>query len=259
MVAPQTNSREEVGLKLKQLCGKDVNAYFPELCRLYPEITEIRFLTYRPAPGLTERLNNVLSPEEKALRDTAEQVSETTGIPFWDSLLSISMHRGETPERFVDAALVHNADPGAKTFPLTREQLWSGGIAKLFDQLPRGHGLVVCSRLRVASGDIVQIPMLDFLCPCLPKNAMAIRRMLHCVGLDEGILVESGRSYHFYGVALMSQEEWVTFMAKCLLFSPFTDPRYIAHRLADGECALKVFSSRDGLVPTIVDAFTHDG
>jgi len=88
------------------------------------------------------------------------------------------------------------------------------------------------------------VPMMDFSCPCSDGNARAIARMLEIVGHREGILVESGHSYHFYGTSLLVQNEWIDFMAKAVLFAPYVDPRYVAHRLADGQCRLRIFSSR---------------
>jgi hypothetical protein len=34
------------------------------------------------------------------------------------------------------------------------------------------------------------------------------------------------------------------------------DPRYVAHRIADGECRLKIVASRDADMPRIINVFT---
>lgn len=245
----------EIGYNLALLRGKPVTAFLQRLSLLHPQITEIRFQTYSPAPGLSARLNDTLSQEETEFRDAAEHLADSVGIPFWDALLSVCMHRGAVPEKFVDVALFHGPDPGAETFTLDRDQISTEAIEGILERVPEGRGLVVCSRVSLACGEIVQLPMVDFLCACSEKNADAIRRFLAAAGQGEGILVESGHSYHFYGTFLLSLQEWVSFMARCLLFGPVIDVRYVGHRLLDGECRLKVFDSKTRSTPTVTHVF----
>jgi hypothetical protein len=243
---------------LRPLRGRRVLDFFPALCRIHPDITEFRFATYRRAPGLGKRLLAALTPEDDALRGEAERCGES-GVAFSDAFLSGAMKRGTIPEKLVDLALRHDFDHQERRFVLSRNQVLDGGIQELLAQLPGGEGLLACSRLELASGKTAYLPMLDFTCPVLGGNGRAIRIMVKRAGLPEGILVGSGRSYHFYGVELLSAERWIRFMALALLFAPITDSRYIAHRLADGECRLKIMDSADHFVPVIQEVFYDDG
>jgi hypothetical protein len=242
---------------LTSLCGKPVTAFLERLSAFHPEIARIRFETYSPAPGLSARLNYTLSQEQTELRDAAQHLADAMGIPFWDALLSVCMHRGMVPEEFVDVALIHGPDPGVERFTLERDQITADGIQRIFEHVPEGRGLLVCSRVPLDCGEIMQLPMLDFLCACSEENAQAIRRFLAAAGQGEGILVESGNSYHFYGTFLLSVKEWVAFMARSLLFGPVVDVRYVGHRLLDGECRLKVFDSERRGAPKIAYAFSQ--
>jgi len=113
--------------------------------------------------------------------------------------------------------------------------------------------LAVCSRCHLADGSIVHIPMLDFRCKQSPVNQQKVESSLRAVGQRRGYVLESGLSYHYYGHDLMGERSWIQFMGKCLLLSPLVDSRYIAHRLIDGACALRVNTSgRHPKHPTVV-------
>lgn len=245
-------------LSLINLQGKSVLNFFPVLCSLNREITGIRFDVYKPAPGLSERLDNMLTPEEQELRDSALALRDADGIPFWDATLAISMQRGVISDRFIETALAHDASPDERHLNLTSDEISVERIAILIAELPKGFGLAACSRVTLQSNRIAHIPMLDFRCPCRQENAEAIVKMLRVMGFSEGILVESGRSYHFYGTSLLSEASWVEFLGRALLFAPVVDSRFIGHRLADGQCRLKVTDPRNGFMPRITHVFTSD-
>jgi hypothetical protein len=60
-------------------------------------------------------------------------------------------------------------------------------------------------------------------------------------------------SFHYYGFELLTQDKWIEFLAGCLLLAPFTDSRYIAHRLAEGVADLRITNSDEKkTIPYIV-------
>jgi hypothetical protein len=210
-----------------------------------PEVKEFHFETFRPGPGLSDRLRALVKNKNdgKLLLD-AERISSENGIPFWEALAGIAMVREGFHEDFIRAALFHVPNPATITFSLSATDLVNHGISKIVRQVAEGNALAICSKVRLGSGDSMHIPMMDFACPCSNPNANAVLKMLQIVGQHDGILAESGRSYHFYGASLLTHENWIDFMARNLLFAPFADPRYIAHRLADGQCRLRIHSER---------------
>jgi hypothetical protein len=243
---------------LLDLRGKSVLGFFPILCSLRPEIAGIRFDTYKPAPGLSERLDHILTPREQGLRDAAVGLRDVSGIPFWDALLAASMQEGIISDRFIESALAHDAKPGDRQIMLTSEEISAEKILDTISALPPGYGLAACSLVKLTSNRAAHIPMLDFRCPCSKENAKAIERMLRLIGCQDGILVESGHSYHFYGTSLLSETEWIEFMGRSLLFAPIVDSRFIAHRLVDGWCRLKVMDPKNGFTPRIANVFSSN-
>ncbi len=94
--------------------------------------------------------------------------------------------------------------------------------------------------------------MMDFRWVPSSKALDGILSALRTAGVRTGAILESGRSYHFYGFDLLDQGDWLQFMGKCLLIAPLTDSRYIAHRLIDGACALRITPDKNHpKVPTV--------
>ena len=241
---------------LDGLVGKPVTEFLSRLCSVQNDLAALRFAAYTPEPKLSERLNNTLTQEESELRDKATAVCHDNGIPFWDALLGICMGRDSIPERFLQSAGLHGSSPPIFQCDVSSSEVSTARIEEIINRLPNGLGLVVSSKVTLRSGEIGHIPMLDFRCPCTPGNAKGIREILKLLGETAGVIVGSGRSFHYYGARLLSDSSWSEFMAHALLFAPVVDPRYIAHRLKDGECRLKLVASKESTLTKIVDAYT---
>jgi hypothetical protein len=237
---------------LASLKGRDVWHFLPFLFECHPEIAQIRVQTYRPAPKLSERLKGAISEAEQEHLLRVDQVRKETGVPFWDVLLGVAMREGTLDTKLAQSALLHDFEQLATTFTFDRSEFSLAALEEINKQVSSEEGLVLCSKVVLSTGDSLHIPMMDFRCPPSPSNARAIELLLRKTGQEEGILVESGHSYHLYCTSLLTSDEWTRFMAVCLLLAPVTDPRYIAHRLTDGECRLKI-SSLDRKKPSIAD------
>lgn len=235
---------------LESLKGRPVWEFLTLFVHQNSDIAEVRVQTYRPAPKLSERLKGTLSESDTALLDRADEIRRDTGVPFWDVLLGLAMTENKLNERMAKCALLHDPEQKAETFTFSAAEFTQAALEGLNSSTEAEDGLVICSRVKLRNGQFSHIPMIDFRCRTSEANAKAIKMLLTKINERTGILVESGKSYHLYGTRLLSQDEWVRFMAICLLFSPVTDPRYIAHRLADGECRLKI-ASHDGYLPVV--------
>lgn len=110
--------------------------------------------------------------------------------------------------------------------------------------LARGESFAFASRVRALRGLVIQhIPMMDFECKKSAQNLQDIDNFLRTIGQKRGAILDSGRSYHYYGFEILSQDLWEIFMAKCLLFD-HTDFHYVGHRLLDRYALLRVSASK---------------
>ena len=88
----------------------------------------------------------------------------------------------------------------------------------------------------------MHIPMVDFACPINAENTELIKKYFALSG-HEGVIIESGNSYHFYGFDLLLERELFSFLGRCLLFGGLTDSRYIGHKIIDGFANLRISRS----------------
>ena len=118
--------------------------------------------------------------------------------------------------------------------------------------------LAICSRCMRADGSVGHLPMLDFRAEASTEPATAARTLelitkaLIEIGAPDGVVANSGNSYHYYGFDSVTEVEWREFMLNCLLLEPVVDVRYIAHRLLSGGAALRITSSSEMPMPHVV-------
>ncbi len=183
-----------------------------------------------------ESLNLVGYEEHSTWRDLL-RAGEDAGLP-------LSLKGLEQDRRPRDLIIVPRGEAAADKL---REIAGSLGENRL---------LGLCSMVRLVGGRSLHIPMMDFMCEPSPPNLELLAHLLGDLRQGRGCLLESGRSYHYYGFRLLSGIDWQIFMGKCLLMSGFADDRYIGHQLVDGHCVLRLSSGNiKAHVPLVVTEF----
>lgn len=129
-----------------------------------------------------------------------------------------------------------------KTIPVPANKLESKVTELVKKAGSSSKALAIYSKCRVNSRNPHHIPMLD-----LHIEFKHGRRALDLIieallKMDEtdGVILESGKSFHYYGLRLMSEQRWRRFMSASLLLGPVADVRYIGHRLLAGKAALRL-------------------
>lgn len=136
---------------------------------------------------------------------------------------------------------------------VSRSEFSTELLRGLAQSLPGYQLLGVTSRVSLVGGEEAHIPMMDFSCAVSAENSAILVQLLQDLRNGNGFLLQSGRSYHYYGLRLLNESEWRIFLGKCLLMSGYSDDRYIGHQLVDGYCALRLSSGKlKALIPTVV-------
>jgi hypothetical protein len=158
-------------------------------------------------------------------------------------------------DSFVQEAIRHDSvREFSNRFEIPVDRLSNEQLQQRIDKLSDNCVLALCSKCKLRDGTEGHIPMMDFRCVPSSENLQKIKIILKGIGQKNGVIVESGRSYHFYGFELLDENEWIRFLGKCLLLHPFTDARYIAHRLMGGACALRITATAlKPKVPIVLD------
>ncbi len=77
-----------------------------------------------------------------------------------------------------------------------------------------------------------------------PENGLGLgevkKSLNHLCSDKRGVLLDSGRYFHYYGDFLLDQREWETFLGNFLLPFNLVHPGYIGYRLRDGYSTLRL-------------------
>jgi hypothetical protein len=99
--------------------------------------------------------------------------------------------------------------------------------------------------------------LMDFRCSPSPQNSTIVKKALAAMWRTLRHPCSLSGSYHFYGLRSAVRDAWLRFLAMGILFSPIVDARYIAHRLADGACRLRICAGPDKpSVPFVMEVFS---
>jgi hypothetical protein len=226
-----------------------------KLPRLLPTIKTLQFKTYSVLPALDERLGSEDPSTRKILERTAElkRITENV-IPYWELVFATSWDTDKS-DLFIKEALKHNSkDEAIERFELKTDDSMIDILSEKIGGVSEDVAVALCSKCITKDGSISHIPMMDFRCKPNESTQEKLKMALYHMGLKSGAILQSGRSYHFYGFELMAEEEWIRYLAKCLLLAPVADSRYIAHRLIEGVGSLRITTCQSKPdAPVIVD------
>jgi hypothetical protein len=251
------NTLLTLGLTLR---GTDVFDFVHKLPSLIKSIRVLHFKTYCPSPTLEERLAAKTAQPLDSIFEEATQLRRATKanlLSYWESVL-IAAASTDKSQLFVHEALKHEAkDEANDRFQLTVEELEAGGLRDKIRNLSQDEVIALYSKCVLDDRTVMHIPMMDFRALPNQQTLSVIKTALEEIHQLHGVILESGRSYHFYGLQLLGENDWMNFMLKCLLLAPFTDARYITHRLLERVGSLRITAGKTFKpnVPTIVDVF----
>jgi hypothetical protein len=161
--------------------------------------------------------------------------------------------RGSLSDEFITTTVWHDeANENVRRTPLKRTEFTHSRLRELAAERP-DCTLAISSRVWLQSGDPGHLPLMDFQCPAGdPAYLSVVVRALRAIEETDGVVVNSGNSYHYYGFRVLRPDRWYRFLGKCLLLTSLTDTRYIGHRLIDRECVLRVSSDLTRPDPKVV-------
>jgi hypothetical protein len=229
-----------------------IERFVTSLCDIYVNVKTFYFIVYAPW------VSNVEKRFRKEEKDEREINPTHFGETKWDfeRSLILNIAQGHRLQNVIEKLLLHDEkSENDKLIPVPRNDVKEWFFLRR-KQIAPDETIGLTSLCETLDGNFVHIPMMDFSCPVSDRNVLFIHSSLQKMGFNSGIIVNSGRSYHFYGQELCNHLGWIKFMGRCLLLSPYADSRYIAHRLIAGRCILRVGKSRTKPeVPTIVNVF----
>jgi hypothetical protein len=235
------------------LLGLSATQVVESLPDLLPDITRYNLISYTPRDGVDRRVRRMAAadPSLRKLEAVAPEILETiTGLAGAISaandqtggILKEMLRHDDSKEKLPESAIDASA---LKRF----------GLAPILARLSPDQGLGLCSDVVLRDG-YAHLPLLDFSLIPSTKNVALVQEAARALMLPHAIVLESGRSYHVYGLSLLSHDDWVNFLTRALLLAPMVDVRYIAHRLLAGHAVLRInATSAKPMEPRVVAAY----
>ncbi len=202
------------------------------------------FAIYRPSPALEERIAGTAKNQLRFALEKLEEIKAATGkdFPGVEAILASSFSGNDT---FLRETIRHDyTDESKGEFELHVNELTEDFLLQRIRSLPEDSALGLSSVCKLKDGSKAHLPLLDFRHSTGGGNDALVVKAVRAIGFERGFVVESGRSYHFYGLSTLDQDEWVSFLGRSLLLAPIIDVRYIAHRLIAGRCVVRISTSK---------------
>jgi hypothetical protein len=210
----------------------------------FPEVTKFHFYIYKPHLGAAAQL--VASGKE---------VPNLFAERKWQFEKKVieAVRNNSTHESHITNMLRHDPKESDSLICVEANDLETW-LLKTLDKIEEDEAIGWTSLCIDSVNKFCHLPMMDFSCDVSLQNLAFIKKAMEFMGEKKGIFVNSGNSYHYYGLSVIPTLQWHHFMTQCILLGPFTDVRYIAHRLLSGYCILRISPSRlKQKIPQIVD------
>jgi hypothetical protein len=195
-------------------------------------IQSLSIIQYQHPAPLQERVH--LSACDQERLEHAMALRSSTGMPFWDAVM-LSCFGGSTSEAVLRSALFHQAVRKTRIL-VAREQILICALAEIAST----NLVAIGSDVSLDQGQGGHLPLLDFHCPESSANDGVVLSVCRILFGCEVAIFRSGKSYHAYGLTILTQTELDQLLYRALLFAPIIDRAYVAHQLIEGGCALRL-------------------
>lgn len=172
-------------------------------------------------------------------------VLKRDGMPFWDGIMLSTFNNPYYSKVLLQQALHHNSHPKL-TFVLKKE------LFRWFNKQSNAiNRFALCSRVIMEDEEELHLPLIDFHIPVSKNNVNVVEFVCKLLGLGEGWILDSGKSYHFIGLKPFCYDDLVQLLYKSLMFTPIIDKAWISHQLREHSCSLRIGEKR-GKTPVVV-------
>lgn len=210
--------------------------------RNHKEIKEFSFCRLHPQVLLQQRVE--FSDVEKHQFDRAMELRNKTRMPFWDSIMLTSFDNPSYSKKFLEAAKMHN--PNIEMLNISNDNMLDERLKQL-----RGENYGWNSLITLQNGETAHIPLFDLHVPSSENNIRLVIETMHCLGLYNGYILNSGESYHYIHNDVYSTTKYHEMMKTALFYCPIIDRLWLAHQMKNGSSTLRI-GKKNGIYPLLV-------
>lgn len=213
-----------------------------QLLELNKEISSINIVRLKAAAQIQDNYNSWGNKEHDIFQN-ARLMRDQLKIPFWSCLMISNLDNKNWSRKCILAANRHNKNDEYIT--LSPNQ-YSSRISDL-EQGEYG----INSRMTLFNDRVLHLPMIDFHIRKSKINEDIVSAVCESLIPDGGYILDSGKSYHFIGKNLISEDELLNLLAKAILFTPIVDEIWVAHQIIERSCTLRI-GYKNRVLPTLI-------
>jgi hypothetical protein len=136
------------------------------------------------------------------------------------------------------------AQPGPLSGQLSNIDCLDGALRTLTSRTIQADVVSATSRLFDTTARFIgHLAIMNLHTDAISDLDLLISVLRETTGGVPGYLLASGRFYHYYGSRLLTQQEWLKFLAQFLMPCLLVSPRYIGHSLFSGFCSVRLTRS----------------
>ena len=199
-----------------------------------PNVSHVKLVFFDGYALIQERMPD--SNQTIEILNLALSIREKYRLPFWDSFNVSLFDKPLTDYSILNEILFHNRPRQEKIIHKTQ----------LKEEFKANNGsyTTINSEVIMVDGTSAHLALLDFHAPVSEANEKLCCEIVQALGL-KGYLLNSGKSYHFYGKKLLLLKEYILLLSKALLFSPIIDRAWISHQLIEESSCLRISPKYD--------------
>lgn len=215
-----------------------------DVVKANPIVKNIFLHSFPTSMGIEKRIS--FSQLENDHFEKAIQFRNLTKIGFWDSLMLTYFDREFFSRSILDHMLNHHAR--RERFALSSEQVLNDSLLQYKNAL---ENFALNSMVETFDGKKMHFVLLDFHIPESTSNQKVVESLLDSLGLSNGFLLRSGKSYHYMSNFLVRKSKLDKILYKSIFYSPIIDKYWIAHQLLDNSCSIRI-TPKNGFSPTLI-------
>lgn len=209
-----------------------------------PHIYKLRVFSFSFLNKFQDRFESLTEKERIAIEDCMF-FKQIYGVSFWEAVIMNVQLGEDIPERMFNHCLFHN-----------KNNQYHEYLRDDFTSFIKGDiegDIALNSEVILFDGSKKHIPMLDFKLKHSDSSLLIINRCLSALKLN-GLILNSGKSYHFIGLDLVNENQLIDILARFTLMHPIADKAWAAHQIIERSASLRI-SKKHGHIPLLID--TH--
>lgn len=209
---------------------------------IHKDISHFTLVTF-PQQRLVQNWLKPWGEKEMSVFENALRMKAEFGIPFWNGIMLSSFNNEHYSSALLKSALHHNPNTDLVLIERTKitKDLVSDGAMRW----------AINSKVLMTDSTEKHIPMIDFHIAASNKNLPLVLDVCDVLDLRKGFLLESGASYHYIGLDLVSEDDLMNILIDALLFCPIVDGAWISHQMKEKSCSLRI-DKKNGLETKVV-------